>query len=104
MHAMDQSHSFAETKAVFSAMEAALRRNRNINLHKLPAECVLKAFETHCLPDVRRFFFFLIFLCLSTCAESRWEHFTDLAGATPLVSCSIIIDKCCEVQQQMYSN
>jgi hypothetical protein len=46
MHAMDHSHSFAETEAVFSAMEAALRRNRNANLHKLPVECVLKAFET----------------------------------------------------------
>jgi hypothetical protein len=43
---MDHSHSFAEAEAEFSAMEAALRRNRNVNLHKLSVECVLKAFET----------------------------------------------------------
>jgi hypothetical protein len=40
------SHSILEARAEFSAMEEALRRNRNVNLHKLPVECVLKPFNT----------------------------------------------------------
>jgi hypothetical protein len=49
---MDHSHSIAETEADFSAMEAALRRNRNANLHKLPVECV---------PNYSRYTAFLMF-------------------------------------------
>jgi hypothetical protein len=41
---MGHSYRFAETLS--SAMEAALRRNRNVNLHKLPAKYVLKLSET----------------------------------------------------------
>jgi tRNA(Arg) A34 adenosine deaminase TadA len=40
------SDSFLEAHAEFSAMEEALRRNRNTNLHKFPVECVLKPFKT----------------------------------------------------------
>jgi hypothetical protein len=40
------SDSILEARAEFSAMEEALRRNRNANLHKLPVECVLKPFKT----------------------------------------------------------
>jgi hypothetical protein len=40
------SDSILEARAEFSAMEEALRRNRNVNLHKLPVECVLKPFKT----------------------------------------------------------
>jgi hypothetical protein len=88
------SDSFLEARAEFSAMEAALRRNRNANLHKLPVECVLKPIrDCTAFLMIGGFFFFLIFLCLGACAESRWEHFTDLAGPTPLVSSSILIDK-----------
>jgi hypothetical protein len=48
LHARKLSHSFnfAEAGAEFSAMKEALKRNHNANLHKLPAECVLKLFET----------------------------------------------------------
>jgi hypothetical protein len=40
------SYCFLEARAEFSAIEKALRRNRNVNLHKLPVECVLKPFKT----------------------------------------------------------
>jgi hypothetical protein len=43
---MGDSYSFLEAHAEFSAMEEALRRNRNVNLHKLPVKCVLKPFNT----------------------------------------------------------
>jgi hypothetical protein len=43
---MGDSDSILEARAEFSAMEKALRRNRNANLHKLAFECVLKPFKT----------------------------------------------------------
>jgi hypothetical protein len=43
---MGDSDSILEARAEFSAMEKALRHNRNANLHKLPFECVLKPFKT----------------------------------------------------------
>jgi hypothetical protein len=46
MHAIGYSNTFAEAEAEFYAMEEALKRNRNANLHKLPVECVLKPFKT----------------------------------------------------------
>jgi hypothetical protein len=44
---MGDSDSILEARAEFSAMEKALRRNRNANLHKLAFECVLKPVQDH---------------------------------------------------------
>jgi hypothetical protein len=54
------SYSFAEARAEFTAMEEALRRNHNANLHKLPVECVFKPIRDHgiFLP-ISVFFFFV---------------------------------------------
>jgi hypothetical protein len=77
-------------------MEEALRRNRNVNLHKLPVECVLKPVQDHTAIPVDQ----SLSLCLNTCME----HFTELAGAILVVSCSIITDKCCSQFVSSYSS
>jgi hypothetical protein len=62
MRAMGHSYSFEEAEAEFSAMKAALSRNHNANLHKLPAQCVFKPSRSRYIPANQCFFFFFFFV------------------------------------------